>query len=319
MQDLARSALAADRATMVSTHDDSASTDASSCCDVVAQRPRDHLGGVTRLHVEEIREVHGEPGLRDGQDEAVRETVDGEAVKSPHTVSPLVGERHRVSPDDLEAGSPRVLGADLETGCEDQTVDAVLDAVDDHTVAGDPPDALALRVDEGDVVAVERLQILVVEARSLTEVAVPGFERFGSGGIGDNRIDAGPDVLHLREVGHFHCAQTLFVGHPFDSGLPHHEELLDDARPRIVDEVLIGLAACGEQLEVLDAVTLPSVLQRLRPCRIGRSVATHIDGRRGALKDEQLLDCFGDVRDALDGGGTGSDDPDPLVRQPRQI
>ena len=165
-----------------------------------------------------------------------------------------------VSPDDLEAGPPRVVGADLETGCEDQTVDVVLRTVDNNAVAGDALDALALGVDECHVVPVERLQIVVVEAGALAEVAVPGFERFGRRGIVHDRIDAGPNLLHLGEVGHFHCAQALFVGHPLDGGLPHQEELLDDARPRIVDEILIGFAARCEQLEILDAAALPSVL-----------------------------------------------------------
>ena len=229
---------------------------------VVLQTPRDHLGGVTRLNIEQVGEVHGETRLGDAQDEAVREAIDGEAVQRANPVAPLLGQRQPVATDDFETGTPRVFRADLESGREDQAVDAVFGAVHHDAVGSDPLDALALGVDEGDVVAVERLEILVVEARSLAEVAVPRLERLGGGGVGHDRVDSGADLLHLGEVGQIHCAQTFFVRHSFDAVLPHHEELLDDARPRVVDQVLVGVAAGREQLEVLDAATLPAVVQR---------------------------------------------------------
>ena len=45
---------------------------------------------------------------------------------------------------DLEAGAPRVGGADLEAGGEDDAVDLVLDAVEHQPVLGDALDAAAL-------------------------------------------------------------------------------------------------------------------------------------------------------------------------------
>ena len=135
MQDFARSALAPVRATTVSTHADSACDRGFHLRRVVAQTPRDHLGGVTRLNVEQIGEVHGETRLGDGQDEAVREAVDVQAVEGANAVAPLVGQRQPVATDDLEARTPRVFGADLESSGEDQAVDAVFCAVHDDAAA----------------------------------------------------------------------------------------------------------------------------------------------------------------------------------------
>ena len=45
---------------------------------------------------------------------------------------------------------------------------------------------------------------------------------------------------------------------------------------------------------------LPAGLQRLRPFRIGGRVAAHVDGRRGALEDVELLGVAAEVRHQLD-------------------
>ena len=69
------------------------------------------------------------------QHEAVREAVDAQAVQRANTVAPLVGQRQPVPTDDLETRAPRIFGADLEPGREDQAVDAVLGAVDHDTAS----------------------------------------------------------------------------------------------------------------------------------------------------------------------------------------
>ena len=84
-------------------------------------------------------------GLRDAEEEAVREAAAVQAVQRRDAVRPLLGQRQAVAADDLVAGAARVVGADLEAGGEDQAVDLVLDAVDDDAVLGDPLDALARR------------------------------------------------------------------------------------------------------------------------------------------------------------------------------
>ena len=186
---------------------------------------------------------------------------------------PLLGQGQAVAADDLEAGALRVTGADLEAGGENQTVQRVFDAVDDHAVHGDLLDSPAVGVDEGDVGTVERLQVLVVEAGPLAEVAVPRLERLGGGRIGHDRIDARPDLFHLGEVGQFGGVRPCVV---------HDRQLFDEAGPRVVDQVLVGRTTRGEDLEVLHAPLLPTGLQRAAHSgSVGRLARTStVDGVR---------------------------------------
>ena len=206
MQVLARSAVAADRVTTVSTQAASASGGRLDFGDAVFEGPRDDPGGVGGLHVEQVREVHREARLGDAFDEAVREAVGAQALEGADTVAPLLGQRHAVAADQLEPGATAVVGAHLETGCEDQAVEFVVHPVDDDAGLGDALHPATAGVDQCDVVSVERLQIFVVEARSFAEVAIPGFERLGGGAVGHDRVDSGPDLLHLGEVREFDVA-----------------------------------------------------------------------------------------------------------------
>ena len=98
--------------------------------------------------------------------------------------------------------SRRVTAApDLEPGGVDQAVELVLVAVDDDAPLGDPLDAAPLRVDEVHVGPVERVEVLVVEARTLAERLVPRLQRLGRRRVLDDRVDAVADLLHLAEVG----------------------------------------------------------------------------------------------------------------------
>ena len=84
---------------------------------------------------------------------------------------------------------------------------------------------------------------------------------------------------------------------------------------RVGDQVLFGVAACGEDLEVLDAPLLPARFDAGRPLRIGGPVVPDVDRRRGALKDEELLRRCRQVGHTLNRGRSGADDTDPLVGQ----
>lgn len=83
--------------------------------------------------------------------------------------------------------------------------------------------------------------------------------------------------------------------------------------------IRVGLPARGEQLEVLDAVTLPAILQIRRPVRVGRAVAAHVDRRRRALKHEQVAHRPAQVRHTLDCGHARTDDADSFVGELGQI
>jgi len=184
----------------------------------------------------------------------------------------------RVRPPRPEPGAARVVGADLEPGREDQAVELVLDPVDDDAALGDALHAPPVRVDERDVRTVERLQVVVVEARPLAELAVPRLERVGGRGVLHDRVDARADLLHLQEVGGLeHLGDRL--GRQVRVAFAHGdgEQLAGDVGPAVGDEILFGPPARGERLEVLDAPPLPAGLERRGPLGIGGSVGAHVD------------------------------------------
>ena len=82
-------------------------------------------------------------------------------------------------PIGLEAGAAGVLGADLEARGEDQAVELVVLAVGPHAGLVDALDALAVGVDQVRVRLVVGVEVLVVEARPLAQLAVPRLERLG--------------------------------------------------------------------------------------------------------------------------------------------
>ena len=82
-------------------------------------------------------------------------------------------------------------GADLEAGGEDEAVELVLDARRPTTpvssIRSTPLPSVSTRCTSGLLYA---WQVLVVEARPLAQLAVPGLERLGGGRVLDDLVDA---------------------------------------------------------------------------------------------------------------------------------
>ncbi|EHJ60873.1 hypothetical protein NSU_2033 [Novosphingobium pentaromativorans US6-1] len=207
---------------------------------------------------------------------------------------------------DLEAEAAHVAGGDFETGRIDDAVDIVVLAIDDQPGFVDLVDAGALGIDQGDVVAIEGLEVFVVEARPLAHHVVPGLEPLGRLRICDKLVDAGTDLVHL-----FHVGQLLFFG-GYRIGL---RDVPEDLGPAVLHHVAGDLLARDDLGEVLHAFRLPARLERLRPVGIGGLVAARADGRGRALHDEEFPGAFGEAGDRLDRGGAGADDGDLLVGQ----
>src|SRR4030095_14488575 len=98
------------------------------------------------------------------EDEQVRKPAGVEPVEGRHALGPFLRQRLAVSAGGFTTRPPRVARADLEARGIDDAVDLVLDAARDDTVLGDALDAATVRVDQRDVVAIERVEVLVVEA-----------------------------------------------------------------------------------------------------------------------------------------------------------
>src|SRR5580693_9282611 len=89
------------------------------------------------LHVKQIRKIHRQPRLGDALDEAIRESVGAQSLERANTVTPLFCQRHAVAADQLESGPAAVVGAHLETRCEDEAVELVGHSLDDDAGLGD--------------------------------------------------------------------------------------------------------------------------------------------------------------------------------------
>src|SRR3546814_3151156 len=131
----------------------------------------------------------------EAQEEHVGEAVHVGAVLRAHAVGPVLRQLHAVAPGYVVARSAGVVGADLEPRRVDDAVELVLLAGYHDAPLGDPLHTLAVGVDEVRAGLVERLQVLVVEARSLSEMAVPGLEPLRRGRVLDDGVDPRADLL----------------------------------------------------------------------------------------------------------------------------
>ena len=172
------------------------------------------------------------------------------------------------------------------------------------------------RVDEGDVGSVESLEVLVVEARSLAELPIPGLEAGGGRRVPDDGVHPVPDLLHLLEVGLLQNAGQIRSGPP-DRSRSRVTSLPDDVRPAVHHQVLSAKPPEVRRVKF-------SILSRCHPgwsdeAQGGLSGGSpDVDGRWRALEDEQLPGRLGDVGNDLDGRGPGPDDADALARQARR-
>ena len=213
-------------------------------CRAVVERAADDVGEVLGLLVQHVRVAGGEAGLGVAHQEAVREAVHVHAVQRAHAVGPPVGQAHAAAAEDLHAGAAAVVGADLEAGREDQAVELVLAAGDDDAARRDALDAAALGVDERDVVAVEGLEVLVVEAGALAELPVPGLQRRGRRRVLDvASMRARIDSIFSKSASSTARSMPSGVKSVDVAALHAEQQIRDDVGPAVADEVL-GLRQC---------------------------------------------------------------------------
>ncbi|CAB4621515.1 unannotated protein [freshwater metagenome] len=160
-----------------------------------------------------------------------------------------------------------------------------------------------------DVGLVERRQVIVVEAHPLAVLPVIGLELRGGLGILDDRIHPTAQLLHRLEITDFHGGKVLGRLGGSLRVRPH------DVGPTVVDEI-DGRLRSGDGLsEVDDSLFLPTRLEALEPCLVGRTVVADTDGAGGALEHEQILRRFRQLGHRLNRGCTCPDDPDALVAE----
>src|SRR5207245_517443 len=216
-----------------------------------------------------------------------------------------------------EAGAPLVFGADLESRGVDDAVERVFLACDDDAVLGDALNTFAVGIDQIRARRVEGLQIGVVEARPLAELAIPGFQFRRSFAVADDRIDPSTDFLHLLEIGILERRQHVWRGALLARQV--HDPGADSPRqvgPAVLHEIFFRGAAGLGRRKMLQPALLRALWRNFRkPFGIDRRGGSDVDGGWRALEDIELLAGARELRHALHGSGAGADDADALVRQ----
>src|SRR5262249_24531545 len=95
--------------------------------------------------------------------EEVRKATAQEAMESPHSLRPVIRQRHPASAVHLAFGAPRIRCSDLETRRIDYAVNFVLNPIDDYCGLGHAINAIPLGIHQLHIGLVEAGEILVVE------------------------------------------------------------------------------------------------------------------------------------------------------------
>ena len=180
---------------------------------------------------------------------------------------------------------------------------------------------LAVGVDEVRPRLVERLQVLVVEARPLAELAVPGLEAAArSPGPRTTSSTRRSDLLHLLEVGLLERRQHVRrrCGRLRRERRDPRADPLGDVRPAVHDEVdarASRRSGSPRSSPSTPSATRGSAIESNHTGSVG-TLPADVDRRGRALEHVELAAGAREVGHALDGGRARADDRDSLVGEP---
>ncbi|CAK5268251.1 unnamed protein product [Mycena citricolor] len=296
-----------------------------------AVRLGDNRRDVLRRGFERKREVHGEAELREAREEEhVGEPARRDAVQRAATllgpfvvhVSPLCARDAEPPPG---GGAARACSeGQLEPGTEDEHFDGILGAVGDYAVRGQRIHTLPVRINEGDVRAVERGKVIVVERRPLAPDGVPRLELRCGFRVPHNLVDACPDPFGAWQVQTMQLCDVLrnLLRRHYPWRTNNSAERRDLAR-RVGYEIRAFFGLIGQYGVVVDRPgVLPSLASRnlvLPLFWISGMLVSHVDAGGCALEHEEFFGPLGELRDHLDRSGAGADDPHALVLELVQI
>ena len=163
----------------------------------------------------------------------------------------------------------------------------------------------------------EGLQIFVVEARALAQLAIPRLELFARLAA-DDLLGACADFAHLLVIGILEGGHDAFGGALFGRHVDHlRTDALAEIGPAIIDQIF-GRKA---DAEIGDEVFLPRLLpagagDAVEPVALQRAVVALVDRGRRALEDIEFPRIARDIGHHLYRGRAGADHGHTLVRQP---
>ncbi|CAK5268238.1 unnamed protein product [Mycena citricolor] len=278
-----------------------------------------------RRGIEWEREVCGEAELREAREEEhVGEPARRDAVqRAAALLDPLVVHVPPVCACDTAsapgggAARTRCEGHHV-SGAEDEHVDWVLDPIGDHAIRRQCIHAFSVRVDEGNVRAVERGQVFIVECRPLAPDGVPRLELCGGFRVLHDLVDTRSDPFSAGQI------QTVQLRDMLRNFLRRHYPWRTDdptvrghLAPRVGYEIRPVFWLVDQDRVVVDRPgVLPSLSSRdLVPpfVRIGGVLVSHVDAGGCALEDEEFFGPLGKLWNYLNSSGAGANDSHALV------
>jgi len=165
---------------------------------------------VTSLFFKHVREVHSKSTLHTTHDETVRESATVKAMESTSAIIPVLSQRLSTNTIDFVSGTATEIRSHFKTSCVNQTINFIFDAIGHHTFLGDVINASTIGINEFNSGAIKGCKIVIVETRTLAELAIPRLEMFSSARIAHNVFDSRANLFHLFKVGKFKIARQTF-------------------------------------------------------------------------------------------------------------
>src|ERR1700761_8822385 len=125
------------------------------------------------LFLHRLRIVEGCTRLGDTNKKQVWELVRLHAKQRTRALFPVFTQLDATAAISLQPSLPSELHQKVETGRIDDGIDGILVALHNDTVRRDLLNTLTVGINQGDIVPVESIQVLVTETGPLTEVVVP--------------------------------------------------------------------------------------------------------------------------------------------------
>ena len=121
-------------------------------------------------------------------------------VQCSHSISPVFGERNTFLPLKVKPSALSMRGAYLKSRCEDQAIERVMLAVDDHSIWCHCFNTPPICVDQSCAWFVERIEIIIMKARPFTQLPIPRFEFLCRFFVLNYVFSTPSNFLHLLKV-----------------------------------------------------------------------------------------------------------------------
>ena len=177
------------------------------------------------------------------------------------TFGPLAGECEIVRSGGFVTRTTRVISSHFKTSCIYKAIKFVFNTVSHNALRCDSLNAKTTSINQRHVWSVEGWQVVVMEARTLAELAIPRLQRFRCCRIFHNFINTCAHLIHFFKVCIFNngadlfktCSETAFFART-------QHEVANNFSPTVIYEIFSIKYSRREICKVFIAATLPTWL-----------------------------------------------------------